>query len=66
MIDTLNRINENNSDSVKIDPVPNWDEDESYEGWCKEVRTWFKSKGKAVRKVQLVIEYLKKDMKRGL
>ena len=66
MIETLNRFNDNNSDAAKIDPVPVWDDDESFEGWSKEVKTWFKSKGKGVRKIQLLIEYLKRDTKRGL
>ena len=66
MIETLNRFNENNGDNAKIDPVPSWDDDESFEGWYKEVKVWSKSRGKAVRKVQLLVEYIKKDSKRGL
>ena len=66
MIETLNRFSDNNVSNAKPDPVPEWDEDESYDGWHKEVKVWSRSKGSSVRKVQLLIEYLKKDNKRGL
>ena len=45
MIDTLNIFHDNNASNAKPDPVPEWDEEESFEGWHKEVKILFKSRG---------------------
>ena len=53
-------------DDKKIDPVPTWDESTSFEGWKKEIKVWSKSKGRQERKTQMMIEYLKKDPRKGI
>ena len=55
--DTLNR---------KIDPPPTWDENMSVDAWARYVRIWNKVEAKPFRKVQALVEMLKKDSKKGL
>ena len=64
MVQALTRVNE--KDDKKIDPVPTWDETTSFEGWKKEIMIWSKAKGRQERKTQMLVEYLKKDARKGL
>ena len=64
MVQAMNRVNSN--DDKKIDPVPTWEESTSFEGWKKEVMIWSKAKGRPERKTQMLVEYLKKDTRKGM
>ena len=54
------------NEDKKLDRVPTWDKQGSYDGWRKEVMVWASAKGKMSRKALMMVEYMKKDEERGL
>ena len=64
MVQALSRVNV--EDDKKIDPVPTWEESTSFQGWKKEILIWSKARGRPERKTQMLLEYLKKDPRKGL
>ena len=50
----------------KLDPPPGWDTGISVEGWSRSVLIWAEAKAKPERKVQALVELLKKEKREGV
>ena len=50
----------------KLDPPPGWDTGISVEGWSRSVLIWAEAKAKPERKVQALVELLKKEKREGI
>ena len=54
----MNRLG---NDDRKLDPVPEWEKSDSFEGWRRRVKRWADNNAKPERKAEMLLASLKKN-----